>query len=403
MKILYLQYTNPAGYPPLEHSSRILADLGWDVLFLGVGAIGTKNIRFPDHPRITVRQMPSCGPGWRQKVHFFQYFFWAVWTTIRFRPHWIYASDMFSGPAAVVASMLGPSLLYHEHDSPATQAEQSAFIRICLWIRGLCARKATLCVLPNKTRATVFTEQTRTCKPVYVVWNCPALSEVQSERKDTASAQQVRLFYHGSIVPERVPLTIIHAIARLPERLSLTIAGYETVGSKGHIQTMRELAEQLNVGAQFTYLGTIPTREGLLAECGQCNIGLGLLCGLSTDDINMSAMTGASNKPFDYLSCGLPLLVSNLPDWREMFVDSGFAIACNPLDAESIAGAIRQFLQDPARITAMGEAGRKQVLASWNYEAQFRPVLEVLQANSSLSPATISGVAKVVHDPARNS
>ena len=24
-KILYLQYTNPAGYPPLEHSSQILA------------------------------------------------------------------------------------------------------------------------------------------------------------------------------------------------------------------------------------------------------------------------------------------------------------------------------------------------------------------------------------------
>jgi len=24
-RILYIQYTNPAGYPPLEHSSRILA------------------------------------------------------------------------------------------------------------------------------------------------------------------------------------------------------------------------------------------------------------------------------------------------------------------------------------------------------------------------------------------
>jgi hypothetical protein len=34
LKTLYLQYTNPAGYPPLEPSSRILANEGWQVLFL---------------------------------------------------------------------------------------------------------------------------------------------------------------------------------------------------------------------------------------------------------------------------------------------------------------------------------------------------------------------------------
>ena len=39
-RILYVQYTTPAGYPPLEHSSRILADRGWEVQFLGSGASG---------------------------------------------------------------------------------------------------------------------------------------------------------------------------------------------------------------------------------------------------------------------------------------------------------------------------------------------------------------------------
>jgi MFS family permease len=33
-RVLYIQYTNPAGYPPLQHSSRILASAGWQVLFL---------------------------------------------------------------------------------------------------------------------------------------------------------------------------------------------------------------------------------------------------------------------------------------------------------------------------------------------------------------------------------
>ena len=59
-RILYVQYTNPAGYPPLEHSSRMLADAGWEVLFLGTGALGAGALRFPQHLNIEVRQMPVC-------------------------------------------------------------------------------------------------------------------------------------------------------------------------------------------------------------------------------------------------------------------------------------------------------------------------------------------------------
>ena len=36
-RILYIQFTDPAVYPPLEHSSRLLADRGWEVLILGTG------------------------------------------------------------------------------------------------------------------------------------------------------------------------------------------------------------------------------------------------------------------------------------------------------------------------------------------------------------------------------
>ena len=35
---------------------------------------------------------------------------------------------------------------------------------------------------------------------------------------------------------------------------------------------------------------------------------------------------------FDYMAAGLALLVSDLADWREMFVARGFARACDPAD-----------------------------------------------------------------------
>ena len=58
-RILFLQFTNPAGYPPLEHASRILAAQGWDVRFLGTGAYGADALCFPEHPAILVQRLPT--------------------------------------------------------------------------------------------------------------------------------------------------------------------------------------------------------------------------------------------------------------------------------------------------------------------------------------------------------
>jgi glycosyltransferase involved in cell wall biosynthesis len=121
----------------------------------------------------------------------------------------------------------------------------------------------------------------------------------------------------------------------------------------------------------------------MMQICRQCDVGLSFMPN-STADINMEAMTGASNKPFDYLACGLALLVSDLPNWREMFVTAGYAQCCNPDDAESIASAIIWFLDHPNQRRQMGRAGRQQVATYWNYETQFLPVLEC--CSKSVSP-----------------
>jgi hypothetical protein len=42
-----------------------------------------------------------------------------------------------------------------------------------------------------------------------------------------------------------------------------------------------------------------------------------------SEDINMRHMVGASNKPFDYMASGLPLLVTDLPEWAATFVEPG--------------------------------------------------------------------------------
>jgi len=372
-RILYIQYTNPGGYPPLEHSSRILADAGWEVLFLGTGALGAAALRFPPHPRITVRKLKFQNEGWRQKLHYVWFGLWCFVWALRSRPRWIYASDPLSCPVALcISGILGSRLIYHEHDSPARANKVSGFMRVCLTARRACARRAEICVIPNRKRALQFAAETTPTHRVEVVWNCPSRSEVVPAANRKVN-QGLRLLYHGSIVPDRLPLSILDALTALPDDVTLTIVGYETKGSTGYLDALRDRARRLGILQRVQIMGPA-VRSELLNIARSCDVGLALLP-ITSEDGNFQAMTGASNKPFDYLACGLAVLVSDLPDWRELFVKPGYGLPCDPSQPESVAAAVRYFCDTPGAARRMGMKGQQRILSDWNYEAEFEKVL----------------------------
>jgi glycosyltransferase involved in cell wall biosynthesis len=90
-------------------------------------------------------------------------------------------------------------------------------------------------------------------------------------------------------------------------------------------------------------------------------------------------MAGASNKPFDYMARGLALLVTDLPDWRAMYVDEGFGLCCQPDSVESIVEALKWFWENRAERQAMALRGRQRILEAWNYEQQFHSVLTAVR------------------------
>jgi glycosyltransferase involved in cell wall biosynthesis len=370
-RILYIQYTNPAGYPPLEHSSRILADEGWQVLLLGTQASGSAPLRFPPHPNIRVRYLRFAPAGWRQKLHYLFFCFWvAAWVTI-WRPTWIYASDPLACPVALVLS-LAPWLrvLYHEHDSPSGDIH-GGFQWLVACARRRLARRAACCVLPNAGRLERFKADTGTRQDAFCVWNCPSAHEVAPAHAPASG--DFWLLYHGSIVPSRLPLAVVGALAMLPDRVKLRVIGYETVGSHGYVSELRDCARQAGVDSRLEVIPALP-RFDLFEWCRRCDAGLAFMP-LRTADVNQQNMTGASNKAFDYLACGLALLVSDLPDWRAAYCDPGFALACDPRNPESIAQVVRWLVENPQMARSMGEKGRRRIAAEWNYEKQFSEVL----------------------------
>lgn len=380
-RILYLQYGNPAAYPPLERSAAQFADAEWDVLLVGAHTAGVEFVELAPRPRMRAVLMAVGRSGWRLKLHYLRFCVWACWQTVRYRPHWIYASDVLSSPVALaLKTVLGTRVVYHEHDAYEPESA-TRFMRLCLTACRRLSHVADLNVLPSDGRVEHFIIQNAVPRETCVrVWNCPNIAEVRPPRKVVARTT-TRLLFQGSIVPARLPLAVLQAMAKLHEPVTLRVIGYETMDNRGYIDRLTAEAARLHLDDRLEFLQAT-SHDDLLALSEQCDIGLALMP-LETRDVNMRSMAGASNKAFEYLACGLPMLVSDRPEWRAMFVDPGYAHSCDPENADSIADALRAFVQDPDRARTAGENGRQRIWSEWNYERQFAPVFRLVTGTSA--------------------
>ena len=375
--VVYLQYTDPAAYPPIQHSAAILAEAGWNVIVLGVTVPDVAGLRFPEHPRIDFHLASSSAAGWLQKLHYLRFCGWALGWILRRRATWVYASDALTSPVAWLASFLpGVRVVYHEHDSPG-RGPHSPFMRTLLGFRRRLLRRAVIVVAPNAERGQLIVEDAGTAIPLISVWNCPRQVEAASVTEHQPGNESW-IVYQGSIVPVRVPRALIEALALVNPCVKLRVIGYETAGHIGYVGELQRLAASLGVDHRVEFIPTVPRNE-LLEWTDRSQIGLSLMP-TRTDEVNERWMRGASNKTFEYLARAVPVLVSDLPEWQATFVASGFGLACRPDDARSIATALRWFHEHRDEARSMGERGRQQILNEWNYEKQFAPVLHLMTA-----------------------
>jgi glycosyltransferase involved in cell wall biosynthesis len=268
-------------------------------------------------------------------------------------------------------------VLYHEHDSPSLDQIESQFMRAVYVHRAKLGREAELCVLPQHARLREFLKTTGRTGSSLCVWNCPRLDEIQDVNADEDGP--LIIYYHGSITSSRLPAQAILAASRFKGAVQIRIAGYEAPGSAGYVQELAKLAAGSGVARLFQPLGSVSRRDDLLRTASRAHIGLAFMPKIS-EDINQRLMVGASNKAFDYMACGLPLLVTDLPEWVSTFVEPGYARACDPDDVDSIEAELRWYLNHPDERREIGQRCREQIRKAWNYETAFANVIATLES-----------------------
>lgn len=372
--IVYIQYTDPAAYPPLIQSSRILIQAGWSVTFIGIKQRDYKELDLDRRYAFNEHYLFEVQPGIRQKLHYAWFIVWSIGWVLRSRATHVYLSQPMAVPVGwVINHLLNLNMIYHEHDSPEVvedSSQLSRFDRLLARLRKVLANAVTLNILPNELRAEAFKESTQTKQPVITIWNCPGRDEVAIEPSFSVHKTSLKLWYHGSIAQFRLPLTLIEALAKSDLDIQFSFAGYETGRWKGYVQKLITTAHKYGIENKVEYLGTIP-RHRLFERCRESDIGIAF--GSQSFSINTSEeyFVGATNKPFDYMACGLALLVSDGPAFRTVFAEAGYGRPCNPESVDSIVEALQWFYDNRTETENMARLGYQKIRDDWNYDTVF--------------------------------
>ena len=84
-----------------------------------------------------------------------------------------------------------------------------------------------------------------------------------------------------------------------------------------------------------------------------------------------------TNKLFEYMACGLAVIVSDFPNLRELVEANKCGICVDPISPNEVAAAIRLLYENPRMRIKMGENGRQAVLKKYNWENESQKLLTV--------------------------
>jgi glycosyltransferase involved in cell wall biosynthesis len=290
----------------------------------------------------------------------------------------IYAYDAFAYTAAYLCSLWQPKaipLIYHNHDLTGEFPLSS----LSGWVqRGerRWVHKANLVVFPSQERACLFQKLIKLNSQPMIIPNFPRKSffRMYDEWKNLVLTrfQKRQILLQGSISVKASMLELIDSLSLLDKCVELKLVGWIREEEQ---KLMRDFIVQKNAGERVRYFKLVPYNE-LPSHTWMASLGV---CLYKKMDVNHQTMGTASNKIYEYAACGLPVIVSDQPNYREHLASESWVRFADPDDPQSIASAVQDILRDFGQYQAMCLAARKAFEEKYNYESAFFPLLSKIK------------------------
>jgi glycosyltransferase involved in cell wall biosynthesis len=201
--------------------------------------------------------------------------------------------------------------------------------------------------------------------PVISVRNYPLAEEFPARNGTSSSPSRLGLHF-GGVSPERVTRETVQALGTLPPELDFRLL----LGGVCDSPAALAQVTQLPGWARVDYPGLM-TRQRMVEEMGKACMAFVLYSNCPNH------MDVRSNRLFEALAAGIPVVVSNFPKWQEFISNTQCGVTVDPHDPKSIAHGLTYLLEHPQEAAEMGKRGRQQFEREFNWKGEEARLLQL--------------------------
>ncbi len=280
------------------------------------------------------------------------------------RPNVLQAGHVYVAPLVwLLARRLGRPWLMYAYGQEVWRAGRAVGVqRLDRVLRGQAMRSADAVLVPGAFTAGLLSDWcVRPQRLIHVPYGAEPRPPAPPPRGTT-------LLSVSRLVPRKGIDTVIRALPRLDPSVQ-----YRVVGSGPDEPRLRGLARAEGVDDRVHWLGRLAS-DALDEEYQRC--ALFVLPSRRTAD---GQLEGLGLVYFEAAAWGRPVLAGRSGGEVDAVVDGLTGVLVDGASHESVAGAVRDLLADPARLRRLGEAGRERVERTHNWTRAAQVVQHTLE------------------------
>jgi glycosyltransferase involved in cell wall biosynthesis len=264
-------------------------------------------------------------------------------------------------PIGLLLKLFGSKVVYDVHEDVSKQ------ILYKEWLGSMILKKFTskgvylfeqiaVRILDGTISATPDIGKKFHRKKSIVVRNLPILSIIDNAKPHIIEKVKTVLIYAGGLTKIRGIKEIIQAMEYVGDNAELWLFGeWENKEFK------RECGE-IEEGWRHTKFFGFKKPEEVYSYMKRADIGIINFLPLPN---HVNAMP---NKPFEYMACSLPMVMSDFPKWKIMFKDCSLFV--NPVEPKEIADRLVTLLHNRKLCVQFGKKGRSLVNETYSWEKE---------------------------------
>lgn len=251
----------------------------------------------------------------------------------------------------LASCLLTARLVYDAHEITTDREGYKMSRWFVRRIEGLLVHRIDAMITTNSMRANFFQNEYGIKPPLVLQNRCKFQIQPHSNTlRDILNLNEKFpiILYQGGIQTGRGMRNLVHVAGRVED------AYFVYVGSGRQEQVIREMIEAKNLEKRVFMVPMVPL-EKLPFYTASADIGIQIL-----RNTCLNHYSTESNKLFEYLMAGLPVVASDFPEMRRIVKEYEVGLVVNPDDVDEIATALKRLISD----RTLYERFRRNALAS---------------------------------------